>query len=136
MKNWTTPTKEMKAKNSRLKNTYGIDLAEYLTMEAKQDGLCAICKKPPLNIPLSVDHCHVYTFKKTGKSGKVLKNPKKTMVKGDPTHVRGLLCHYCNKYIVGALEHRKIDARQVLKNLIVYFENNFMRGEIPDKHID
>lgn len=62
-------------RNAHLKHRYGIDLAEYERLAAKQNNRCAICN---LFAPedwygkLVVDHCH------------------------DSTKVRGLLCHSCN----------------------------------------
>jgi hypothetical protein len=56
---------------SHLFKTYGITVEEYTAMLDKQDGVCAICKKPDSK-RLSVDHSH--------QSGKV----------------RGLLCTKCN----------------------------------------
>lgn len=73
-----------KHKNSRLKLSYGIDIAEYNRMVESQCGGCAICgakhclDKDPRSGKqrmLHVDHCHT--------SGKV----------------RGLLCSNCNKGI-------------------------------------
>lgn len=58
------------------KTLYGITQEEYNLMVEKQDGRCAICKRPPPpDKILFVDHCHG-----TGK-------------------VRGLLCDTCNKAI-------------------------------------
>lgn len=62
-----------------LKAKYGITVADYDAMLAKQNGVCAICKFPPKRRRLAVDHNH-----KTGK-------------------VRGLLCWRCN-YALGVLE--------------------------------
>lgn len=63
-----------------LKHEYGITLAEYEALFAKQNGVCAICQKPEKTIDkkqnklrrLAVDHCHT-----TDK-------------------IRGLLCFECN----------------------------------------
>jgi hypothetical protein len=58
-----------------LKGKYGITLIEYEAMVEKQNGVCAICKKPPTagrGRRLMVDHDH-----QTGR-------------------IRGLLCHGCN----------------------------------------
>lgn len=61
-------------KNIWLKTNYGITLDDYNRMFKEQDGKCAICGKPQieLNHSLHVDHNH-----KTDR-------------------VRGLLCKYCN----------------------------------------
>jgi len=67
------------ARWSSIKSKYGLTQAEYLELEAAQNGVCAICKKPEKRttksgerMNLHVDHCH---------------NSKQ---------VRGLLCHSCN----------------------------------------
>ena len=54
---------------------YGISAKEYWKIFEKQDGVCAICGKPPTKQKLCVDHCH-HTDK-----------------------VRGLLCKACNAAI-------------------------------------
>lgn len=64
-----------------LRESFGITPEDYEAMLAEQGGVCAICQRPerakrdgkPMR--LSVDHCHT-----TG-------------------HVRGLLCHACNRGI-------------------------------------
>lgn len=79
---------------------YGITLARYNEMLAKQNGLCAICGKPETETmrgklkPLSVDHDH-----KTGK-------------------IRGLLCNNCNR-AVGLL---KEDIRTV-SSMLTYLRD-------------
>ena len=56
-----------------LMDSYSISSDEYQLLFNKQNGVCAICGKPPTNgKPLQVDHDHT-----TGK-------------------IRGLLCHKCN----------------------------------------
>jgi Recombination endonuclease VII len=70
-----------RSKNPRqykLLSAYGISIAQYDAMLARQGGVCAICQKHR-GKTLCVDHCHV-----TGK-------------------VRGLLCRLCNAAI-GFLE--------------------------------
>lgn len=62
----------------RLRRHYGITAAQYDEMLTAQNGVCAICARPPLNKPLNVDHDH-----KTGL-------------------VRGLLCWNCNQRVLGA----------------------------------
>lgn len=70
------------ARRDQLKHHYGITIEQYDAMCAKQNGVCAICKRPPRGKMqrLSVDHCH-----KTGT-------------------VRGLLCITCNR-TVGYLDN-------------------------------
>jgi len=57
---------------NQIKALYGLDKEEFLAMESRQNGKCAICDQYPLKKGLHVDHDH-----KTGK-------------------VRGLLCSKCN----------------------------------------
>ena len=54
-----------------LKRVYGLSIADYEALLARQGGVCGICMKSGAE-PLCVDHCHA-----TGK-------------------VRGLLCRACN----------------------------------------
>ena len=58
-----------------LKHLYGITAEEYAQMLEQQQGVCAICNRPPGKRRLHVDHCH-----KTGK-------------------IRGLLCLRCNRVL-------------------------------------
>jgi hypothetical protein len=68
-------------RESGMKKSFGIDMAEYQRMFVEQKGVCAICGKPETMIGhgkvkwLAVDHDHT-----TGK-------------------VRGLLCAHCNQAI-------------------------------------
>lgn len=58
-----------------LKKYFGMTMEQYSELLEKQDGTCAICKKPQVNRSmgfLTVDHCH------------------------DKKNVRGLLCSTCN----------------------------------------
>jgi recombination endonuclease VII len=41
-----------------LKWQYGRGLKWYRRQEKKQKGKCAICRRPPKNLPLAVDHWH------------------------------------------------------------------------------
>lgn len=63
-----------------LRRKYGIDLSVFDNILALQDGKCYICGKLHQDVTgrrLSVDHNH--------KSGEV----------------RGLLCTFCNRYVIG-----------------------------------
>lgn len=71
---------------------YGISEEKYRDMLAEQNGVCAVCKRPPTETKLCIDHNH-----KTGK-------------------VRGLLHRWCN-VIVGYLE-----AHNRLKDFQDYLE--------------
>ena len=78
----TKPEKNMEKKSHHnpeherrhsLKRKYGLTVEEYEMMLNEQEGVCAICRKPPTkDRRLAVDHCH--------KAG----------------HIRGLLCTRCN----------------------------------------
>lgn len=86
-------------RNSELKGRYGITLQQYREQSARQNGTCAICKKPS-HRTLVVDHCHI--------SGTV----------------RGLLCHTCNRAL--GLLH---DNSEVLREAAMYLESTTYRME-------
>lgn len=76
--------KRMKARDARLKRVYGISQAIYEEILAKQDGKCWICRRPPKpGKSFDIDHTHE---------------------KGGGGPVRGLLCFFCNKYIIGRIK--------------------------------
>lgn len=64
-----------------LKRLYGLSLADFETLQKRQNYKCAICER---KIELVVDHCH-----KTGK-------------------VRGLLCRSCNRVLGIFLDKPKL----------------------------
>lgn len=71
-----------RAKDRYLRRKYGITFKKFSNMLVAQDGKCAICRRQfyeqqGTKRRPQVDHNH-----KTGK-------------------VRGLLCYYCNKFLVG-----------------------------------
>lgn len=81
-------------KNTQLKASYGITLAEYELKLAEQKGCCAICEAPAAYFKkgLHLDHSHT-----TGK-------------------IRGLLCPGCNTNLVAALENPLLEkARTYLR---------------------
>jgi len=77
----------------KLKKDYGITLEEYNNLLKKQNGVCAICGKPPKkeNTLLCIDHNH------------------------STKEIRGLLCHNCN-LVLGLVYDNKI----ILENIINY----------------
>ena len=80
------------------KSLYGITQEQYDLMLEKQQGNCAICKRPPKpNAVLCVDHCHG-----TGK-------------------IRGLLCHSCNTSI------GKLGGIDGLEAALVYLKEFYRR---------
>ena len=68
----------------RLRRLYGITLRQYRKMLKRQKGVCAVCGKPPKKVSLNVDHDH------------------------ETDRVRGLLCFFCNKKIVGRHHNGKL----------------------------
>lgn len=75
-------------RNKYLLKKYGITEAIYFEMVKFGKGACWICKRKPLpGKALNVDHEHLTKAdKKAGATfGKV----------------RGLLCYFCNKYVIG-----------------------------------
>ena len=44
--------------NAHMKRRYGIDFGQYLALLEFQEGLCAICGKPPGDEKLAIDHDH------------------------------------------------------------------------------
>ena len=86
----------MSNRNSYLKRTYGLTEEDYNNLLEKQGGGCAICGKTKEQEGkyLAVDHDH------------------KTL------EVRGILCHYHNKYTVG--RHRDAD---LLRRVADYLDN-------------
>jgi hypothetical protein len=87
-------------RDKHYKKRYGITIEQYEEMNQKQNGLCAICKRPETRKKvdgttrvLSVDHCH--------KSGQV----------------RDLLCGACN-LVLGHIEKYNIP----MENVIAYLQ--------------
>lgn len=73
-------TYTMKRRSYHLMSRYGITLEQYEEILKAQNGVCAVCFRPPRGKLLSVDHDHVTGF------------------------VRGLLCNGCNLRVIG--KHR------------------------------
>lgn len=93
--------------NQRLIRTYGIGLADYYSMEAKQGKKCAICSgNDPGNRKgfFSIDHCH-----STGQ-------------------VRGLLCSSCNTAI-GLLQ----DSPSILSKALEYLNGKPNGDDVQSK---
>ncbi len=108
---------KIKAKNKRLLNLYGITYKTYVKMLEKQSHKCAICENPPKTKSLNVDHLHK-------------KDSKKKQIKGDKSLVRGLLCFFCNKYVMGAIERRtSVPARFLIEKLNMYAKMYELQGD-------
>lgn len=84
--NLTLGNKGFKSRDYHLLKTYGITVNEYEALLAYQEGVCHICKKPPTNRRLSVDHKH--------EPGEKKRDPREKRPR-----VRGLLCWRCNSAI-------------------------------------
>jgi hypothetical protein len=77
-----------------LKSRYNLTIEDLLEMLRKQNGVCAICGKPPKEgRNLDVDHCH------------------------ETKEIRGLLCNNCNR----ALGHFQ-DSKENLEKAIEYLD--------------
>jgi hypothetical protein len=79
----------LRARHYKLKHLYGITADELHALYAKQDGRCAICKKPEGEKALCVDHDH------------------------DTGEVRGLLCNNCNAMLGYAQDNTEILRRAI-----------------------
>ena len=90
-------------RDAYLQRTYGITAAQYAAMLRMQWNRCAICGKKPTNRRLHVDHDHRSSV------------------------VRGLLCFYCNKFIVA--RHSVDTARK----LLAYLDRDFDGRKIEEK---
>lgn len=80
--------------DARLRREYGITLADYDVMVKAQDGLCAICGKPP-TITLGRESPR--------REGRRQGRPRRPQLVVDHDHetgkIRGLLCVHCNRGI-------------------------------------
>ena len=91
--------KREKQRDSRLRKTYGISLADYDRMLKAQKGGCAICGRKPKSRALDVDHCH--------RSGRVRgllchkDNRGLTWFSDDPTRLRAAACYLSRKKAAG-----------------------------------
>lgn len=100
-------TSKNKKRDAYLRRTYGITSRQYAQMLKVQRGRCAICSAKPKQRRLHVDHDH-----KTGV-------------------VRGLLCYYCNRRVVGRLTLKQ--AQQVVDYLLKGFDGRQIEEEATPK---
>jgi len=82
-------------KRKHLLAPYGITEPQYEEMLRRQNGVCAICGRPPKTRRLAVEHDH--------HSGRV----------------RGLACHRCNKYKIGT------NTVETARKVLAYLESDF-----------
>lgn len=88
---------------------FGITEEQYNDLLRSQKECCAVCKRPADNFRnrLSVDHDH------------------KT------SEIRGLLCTYCNRWIVG--RHRRTNGADLLLNAFQYLTREYTGWVVPPK---
>ena len=67
---------------------YGLNEDQWLEIYRKQGEVCYICQKLPKSARLNVDHFHCKGYKKLPADEK-------------RRWIRGLLCYWCNKCLVG-----------------------------------
>lgn len=96
-----------RARDTRLRGTYGIDGTRYGALKAAQGGVCAICGpvsgRNGNSKPLAVDHRHVTPIR--DETGRILRwdGP-----------VRGLLCGECNQAVGRWRDDAQVPARALL----------------------
>ena len=97
---------KLTTRDKYLRAKYGITEETYFAMAKHGDGKCWICKRPPKpGKALNVDHQHLNKLEtKITKFGKV----------------RGLLCFFCNKYLIG---RRKAEHAYMFRNAADYLES-------------
>lgn len=103
----TSKSKEkLTVRDKYLRSKYGITEETYFAMAKHGGGNCWICKRPPKpGKALNVDHQHLTKLeKKTQKFGTV----------------RGLLCFFCNKYLIG---RRKGEHAYMFENAAAYLRS-------------
>lgn len=89
-------SRPLRQRERKLRQLYGMTLADYASMLRAQGNQCALCRTENPGSHANnffVDHCH-----QTGR-------------------VRGLLCLMCNRNIVGMIEALGIDPRKIVAYL-------------------
>jgi len=96
-------------RNNYLLKKYGITEDDYQALLQKQKGLCGCCGRPAsvFKRRLALDHDH-----STGE-------------------IRGLLCIFCNRYIVG--RHRRPDGATLLQGAVDYLSSKYTGWFVPKK---
>lgn len=89
------PERTLAAKRKHQIARYGLTVEEFNSIAQAQQGVCAICCRPPKFPSLSIDHCH------------------------ETNKFRGLLCEDCNH----GLGHFR-DNIEVMQAAIVYLERS------------
>ena len=78
---------------------FGVDLQWYEEKLAEQNGVCAICGRPPKRIRLAVDHTHIHGHGNYRTASK--------------EQVRGLLCMGCNTLLHSGMSPEWYDSAAV-----------------------
>ena len=114
MKAYKDPEKEKERKKwSDIRIKYGLSQEDWEKIYNDQEGKCAICGREAenYNLILCVDHDH------------------------STREIRGLLCDWCNRSLLGALEKGSIDTINIieaLKNYLGYLMKEHHYGIVPD----
>lgn len=69
---------------------YGMSQDDWLDLLREQKSVCGVCRLPPKNGKMVVDHHHVKGWKKMRPAQRKL-------------FVRGLCCSFCNFYLLGRM---------------------------------
>jgi len=85
-------------KAAYVKRKYGLTYAAYEAMLKKHGNKCWICSRPPKKLAHNIDHDH-----KTGQ-------------------VRGLLCFFCNKFLIG---RRRREHAHLFRKSAEYLESTY-----------
>ncbi len=100
---------KLTTRDKYLRTKYDITEATYFEMVRYGNGCCWICRRQPKpGKALNVDHQHLTKLEK--KSGTKF------------GRVRGLLCFFCNKYLIG---RRKAEHAYMFRNAAGYLEANY-----------
>src|SRR6185295_2915934 len=99
----------MSARARHLLKKYGISEDQYDILLRKQGSRCAVCGRhsDSFKTRLSIDHDHHSGF------------------------IRGLLCTYCNRYVVG--RHRKGQGSELLRAAYEYLISDYPGWIVPPK---
>lgn len=105
----SVPSTKFMSRKHHLLNKFGITEEQYESLLLRQGRCCAICRRTfrAFKKRLAVDHDH-----HTGE-------------------IRGLLCDYCNRRIVG--RHRKDLGLEYLRSAVAYLDREYTGWIVPPK---
>lgn len=108
----TPEERKEKAKWARIKRVYGITKEQYHELDT---GYCPLCLRPWSDtVNPVVDHRHSF------------KSPETQDI--HPGYVRGLLCRWCNKFVLGRLSDPI-----VVRRILSYLESAPTNLTVPEK---